>query len=102
MHFPAVTALTEVLLENGSTLTSENFGEVADKVVIRWNEGNLTWTLDAEGTMAISGTGAMKNYGTNNSPAAQKKASVKKVVIERWHHKHRRLCVFRLQQFNKH
>ena len=80
--FSGCTALTEVLLENGSTLTSENFGEVADKVVIRWNEGNLTWTLDAEGTMAISGTGAMKNYGTNNSPAAQKKASVKKVVIE--------------------
>ena len=80
--FSGCTALTEVLLENVSTLTSENFGEVADKVVIRWNEGNLTWTLDAEGTMAISGTGAMKNYGTNNSPAAQKKASVKKVVIE--------------------
>ena len=44
-------SLKEVLLEGGSTLTSENFGEVANKVVTRWNEGDLTWTLDAEGTM---------------------------------------------------
>ena len=80
--FSGCTALTEVLLENGSTLTSENFGEVADKVVTRWNEGNLTWTLDAEGTMAISGTGAMKDYSSSDSPATQKKDSVNKVVIQ--------------------
>ena len=50
-----------------------------------WNEGNLTWKLDADGTLTISGTGAMKNYDyyyDNPSPAAQKKDSVKKVVIE--------------------
>ena len=47
-----------------------------------WNEGNLTWTLTADGTMTISGSGAMKDYGDGNSPAAQKKDSVKKVVIE--------------------
>ena len=46
-----------------------------------WNEGNLTWTLTADGTMTISGTGTMKNY-SNDSPATQKKASVKKVVIQ--------------------
>ena len=80
--FDGCTALTEVLLEGGSTLTSENFGEVANKVVIRWNEDNLTWTLTADGTLAISGTGAMKEYGAGSSPAAQKKDSVKKVVIE--------------------
>ena len=27
-----------------------------------WNEDNLTWTLDADGTMTISGEGAMKGY----------------------------------------
>ena len=80
--FDGCTALTEVLLEGGSTLTSENFGEVADKVVTRWNEDNLTWTLTADGTLTISGTGAMKEYGAGSSPAAQKKDSVKKVVIE--------------------
>ena len=79
--FSGCTALTEVLLEGGSTLTSESFGEVANKVVTRWNEDNLTWTLTADGTMTISGTGAMRDY-YHDSPAAQKKDSVKKVVIE--------------------
>ena len=75
--------LTEVLLEGGSTLTSENFGEVADKVVTRWNEGDLTWTLTADGTLTISGSGTMMDYSWNaDSPATQKKNSVKKVVIE--------------------
>ena len=77
--FDGCTDLTEVLLEGGSTLTSENFGEVANKVVTRWNEDNLTWTLTADGTLTISGTGAMKEYGAGSSPAAQKKDSVKKL-----------------------
>ena len=77
--FNHCSSLKEVLLEGGSTLTSENFGEVADKVVTRWNEGDLTWTLTADGTMTISGTGAMKNYDANNSPVAQKTDSVKKL-----------------------
>ena len=80
--FSGCDNLTEVLLEGGSTLTSENFGEVANKVVTRWNEDNLTWTLAVDGTMTISGTGAMKDYGIDGSPAAQKKDSVKKVVIQ--------------------
>ena len=46
-----------------------------------WNEDNLTWKLDADGTLTISGTGAMKDYN-DGSPAAQKKDNVKKVVIE--------------------
>ena len=49
-----------------------------------WKEDNLTWKLDADGTLTISGTGAMKDYNSddNPSPASQKKDSVKKVVIE--------------------
>lgn len=44
----------------------------------------LTWTLTADGTLTISGTGTMKDYDYNNnpSPANQKKGSVKKVVIK--------------------
>ena len=58
---------------------------VLEKGYTYWNEGNLTWTLDADGTLTISGTGAMKDYNAvgNLSPATQKKDSVKKVVIEK-------------------
>ena len=46
-----------------------------------WNEGDLTWTLTADGTLTISGEGAMKDYAYG-SPATRKKDKVKKVVIE--------------------
>ena len=49
-----------------------------------WNEDNLTWTLDADGKLTISGTGAMKDYSSsegNRSPA-HNNSNVKKVVIE--------------------
>ena len=67
--FSGCTALTEVLLEGGSTLTYTDLGVDANKVVTRWNEGDLTWTLTADGTMTISGSGAMKAYDTDDSPA---------------------------------
>ena len=48
-----------------------------------WIEDNLTWTLDADGTLTISGTGAMKDYdnGDNRSPVYNN-SDVKKIVIE--------------------
>ena len=49
-----------------------------------WIEDNLTWTLDADGKLTISGTGAMKDYSSsegNRSPA-HNNSNVKKVVIE--------------------
>ena len=54
---------------------------VLEKGYTYWNEGNLTWKLDADGTLTISGTGTMKDYDYNNnpSPANQKKGSVKKL-----------------------
>ena len=73
-----------VYLESGSTLTSNDLGVNESKIGSYWVEDNLTWKLDADGTLTISGTGAMKDYDYNNnpSPANQKKGSVKKVVIE--------------------
>ena len=58
--------------------------KVVEKGYTYWNEGNLTWKLYEDGTLTISGTGAMKDYDyyNNPSPASQKKDSVKKVVIE--------------------
>ena len=73
LYFPTDT------LQNiswGITASAEETGAVT------WNEDNLTWTLTADGTLTISGKGAMKNYSIGDSPAAQKKDSVKKVVIE--------------------
>ena len=58
--------------------------KVVEKGYTYWNEDNLTWKLDADGTMTISGTGAMKDYGysANQSPAYNN-LKVKKVVIEK-------------------
>ena len=56
---------------------------VLEKGYTYWNEDNLTWKLDADGTLTISGTGAMKNYNSNYNPSpACGNSSVKKVVIE--------------------
>ena len=42
---------------------------------------NLTWALDDAGTLAISGTGAMKNYAYGTAPWDSLEADIKKVVI---------------------
>ena len=56
---------------------------ILEKGYTYWVEGNLTWKLDADGTMTISGTGAMKDYdySANQSPVYCN-SKVKKVVIE--------------------
>lgn len=44
---------------------------------------NLTWTLDAAGTLTVSGTGAMKDYHFyNDAPWYQSRDSIKAVVVE--------------------
>ena len=56
---------------------------VLEKGYTYWNEDNLTWKLDADGTLNISGTGAMKNYNnTDNLSPVHMNSSVKKIVIE--------------------
>ena len=57
---------------------------VLEKGYTYWNEGNLTWKLDADGKLTISGTGAMKDYNADGdqSPVYQN-SNVKKVVIEK-------------------
>ena len=43
---------------------------------------NLTWTLDAAGTLTVSGTGAMKDYHYEGAPWYQSRDSIQAVVIE--------------------
>ncbi|MFQ9436704.1 MAG: hypothetical protein ACLR1R_10310 [Ruminococcus callidus] len=67
LYFPADT------LQNiswGITASAEETGAET------WNEGDLTWTLTADGTLTISGEGAMKDYAYD-SPATRKKDKVK-------------------------
>ena len=80
LYFPTDT------LQNiswGITASAEETGAGTESGTQTWKEDNLTWTLSADGTtMTISGTGTMKDYYNENSPATQKKDNVKKVVIE--------------------
>ena len=43
---------------------------------------NLTWTLDDNGTLTISGTGDMDDWGYNSFPWYSKRESVRDVIIE--------------------
>ena len=56
---------------------------VLEKGYTYWVEDNLTWKLYEDGTLNISGTGAMKDYDYDNNPSpACNNSNVKKVVIE--------------------
>ena len=56
---------------------------VLEKGYTYWIEDNLTWKLYEDGTLNISGTGAMKNYNSNdNLSPAYMNWNVKKIVIE--------------------
>ena len=82
----AVMAVGTLLYFPTDTLQNISWGITASAeetgAGTQWKEGNLTWTLDAEGTMTISGEGAMKDYAynTDNSPAFNN-SNIKKVVI---------------------
>ena len=80
LYFPTDT------LQNiswGITASAEETGEGTESGSQTWKEDNLIWTLAADGTMTISGSGAMKGYSWySGSPATQKKDNVKKVVIQ--------------------
>ena len=57
LYFPTDT------LQNiswGITASAEDAGAGTESGTQTWTEGNLTWTLDAEGTLTISGEGAMR------------------------------------------
>ena len=75
LYFPTDT------LQNISWGITASAEETGAATWTQTESDNLVWTLYDNGTLTISGEGAMKNY-YNNSPATQKKDNIKKVVIE--------------------
>ena len=73
LYFPTDT------LQNiswGITASAEETGTVT---WTKTEDDGLIWTLDADGTLTISGTGAMKNYSYDDNPSpACKNLDVKK------------------------
>ena len=58
-YFPNDT-LQNIRLEISASADETGAGTTTEPQV--WIEDNLTWTLDADGTLTISGTGTMKDY----------------------------------------
>ena len=80
-YFPSDT-LQNIRLEISAS-ADETGAETTTEPQV-WIEDNLTWTLDADGKLTISGTGAMKDYSSSegNQSPVRKNSNVKKVVIE--------------------
>ena len=55
--------------------------EIVDQGECGGNNSNVTWTLDSDGTLTISGKGKMKDWNQNTSPFFENQ-NIKKVVIE--------------------
>lgn len=74
-YFPSDT-LQNIQLEISASAETTTESQV-------WIEGNLTWTLYEDGTLNISGKGAMKDYDYYDNPSpVYNNSNVKKVVIE--------------------
>ena len=72
LYFPTDT------LQNISWGITASAEETGTATWTQTESDNLVWTLYDNGTLTISGEGAMKNY-YNNSPATQKKDNIKKL-----------------------
>ena len=56
--------------------------ETGDGIVAQGTCGeNLTWVLDEEGTLTISGEGAMDDYGYNSAPWNEYRTSIKSLIL---------------------
>ena len=45
------------------------------------NEDSVHWTLDSDGTLTISGSGAMADYNVNDQPWAGQRSNIKHLVV---------------------
>lgn len=63
-------------------LTQPIRAEAAETVASGTCGDNLTWVLDSEGTLTISGEGKMANYSSGGAPWYAKGTSITNVVLE--------------------
>lgn len=71
----------------GGTITWKALAEIVASGTCGAEGDNLTWTLDSDGVLTISGTGAMKNYSNNHgdqnyAPWHDYTQKIKSVVID--------------------
>ena len=83
----AVTLTATMLMCSGLTEIGKYIGTsisaaAADIVTSGSCGDNVKYTLDSEGTLTISGTGRMKDYGDNNRSPFYQNQNIKKVIIE--------------------
>ena len=69
-------------VDNGIVLYSSNIVASGTCGAEGNNGDNLTWILDDEGVLTISGTGAMANWNWKGSPWYANKDKIESVVIE--------------------
>jgi len=72
-HHSTIPDLPISVFNYGETTTATGSGTCGD---------NATWTLTADGTLTISGTGEMRNATTNETPWNNLEKYIKKVVIQ--------------------
>ena len=81
-YFPNDT-LQNIRLEISASADETGADETSAATWTKTESDGLTWTLDYDGKLTISGTGAMKDYDYNNNQSpVYMNSSVKKVVIE--------------------
>jgi len=67
----------------GGTITWKALAEIVASGTCGADGDNLTWTLDSDGVLTISGTGAMANYSASvDTPWNQYKSSITKIAID--------------------
>lgn len=70
-----IVVLVSALIFGGITVSADTVAEGECGT-------NATWTLDSDGTLTISGTGDMEDYGWERAPWYSHSLDIKKIVIE--------------------